>query len=156
MKKQNREEMFIDLASTIAEAKKANVIYVCPDCSNDLILDTTFSMKNPFAGGDGYWCMNCQNTFDSSLVRLAKKPKPVTSTIGDTNNNNNNQDFLFEHIPEQSGFDYSSEGYDPYTANDPEESGDEQLEQQGFHIVDSRIELTDSNGRNRIVAKRIK
>jgi hypothetical protein len=43
-----RTEGFIDLASTMHNAKSANAIYQCPECTTDLIKDASFQVKNPF------------------------------------------------------------------------------------------------------------
>jgi hypothetical protein len=56
-----------------------------------------------------------------------------------------------EFIDEQKGFDRINE-YEKY---DPEPGDDERMKMAGFHIVESRIELTDSSGRNRTIVKRI-
>lgn len=111
------------------------------------MIDASFKNKNPFAGGNGYFCSSCQKVFDSSLVHLHKKPKAVTSTIGDIRN----QDLVFESVPEDKGISPIVE--DEYKKYDPEESADEHLIAQGATIVDSRIVLTDSSGQNRIMVK---
>lgn len=80
-----KKERFIDLASLVDN--KSQVTYVCKECGTDLILDAEYQIKNPFSRGNGYFCGSCQKTFDDSLVRLVKKPRAVTSTIG-TNKNN--------------------------------------------------------------------
>jgi hypothetical protein len=51
---QKRTEGFIDLTSTMQAARSANAVYLCPECSTDLILDSSSKIKNPFAGSLGY------------------------------------------------------------------------------------------------------
>ena len=51
----NKKEEFIDLSRTITAANKAKVTYLCQDCGSDLILDASYKIRNPFAGGSGYF-----------------------------------------------------------------------------------------------------
>ena len=150
-----KQEKFIDLASATADADKSGIIYVCPNCDDtDLILDATHQVKSPFSKGRGYFCGSCQKTFDDSLVHLHKKPKAVTSTIGDfSKGNNNSQVPILEYISEDRGIgpDIIEDEYQKY---DPEESADEHLINQGATIIHSEIQLTDSSGRNRIIVRR--
>ena len=121
--------------------------YNAPDCNNDLILDSSFRLKNPLAGGKGYWCGSCAKVFNISLVHLHKKPKAVTSTIGGTRN----QDFIFQYVPEDKGI--NDQGYDEYTKYDPEPNADQFPINLGATIIDSRIEITDSEGSHRTLVK---
>ena len=155
--KEGKKEKFIDLTSAaVADTDKSNnVTYVCPDCDDDLILDASHQVKNPFSRGRGYFCGSCQMTFDDSLVHLHKKPKAVTSTIGDfsSGNNSNNLVPIVEYISEDRVIDPDIIE-DEYSKYDPEESADEHLINSGATIIRSEIQLTDSSGRNRILVRR--
>lgn len=52
------------------------------------------------------------------------------------------------------GFDCVLHARRTSTIRSPEPGEDERMRQQGFHIIDSRIELTDSSGMNRTVVRR--
>jgi hypothetical protein len=67
------------------------------------------------AGGTGYFCGSCNKTFDDSLVRLQKKPRAVTSTIGDPLTRS--QSIVFTHVAEDKGFNTIE---DEYARHDPE------------------------------------
>ena len=138
-----KKERFIDLTSLLGD--KSYITYVCKDCNTDLILDAEYQIKNPFSRGRGYFCGFCQKTYDDSLVRLVKKPKAVTSIIHDKN------DLVFQPIPEDKGLEPIEDEYKKY---DPEPFADQYLINSGATIIDSRIELTDSSGRNRILVRR--
>ena len=71
-KHHKRTDGFIDLASTMQAARSANAVYLRPECSTDLILDSP--SKNQESGSLGIFCGVCNRTFDSSLVNLRKKP----------------------------------------------------------------------------------
>lgn len=104
-----KKEWFIDLASHLWD--KSYFTYVCNECGTDLILDAEHQVKNPFSRGRGYFCGSCQKTFDDSLVRLVKKPRAVTSTIGTDKNN----DLVFQPIPEnKEGSDLIEDEYSKY------------------------------------------
>lgn len=47
VKQKQKKEAILDLASVTAAAKQARVIYLCPDCNDDLVLDSTYQIKNP-------------------------------------------------------------------------------------------------------------
>ena len=147
------EEGFIDLASTMQGAKHANAVFQCPHCNNvDLIKDASFQVKNPFTRGTGYFCSECGQTFDDSLVNLRKKPKAVNSIIAVNGNNYPNAVF-FSYVQEDKGV-IDVDQYDEYAKYDPEENADQFLINSGATILDSRIEITDSSGRNRIIVRR--
>lgn len=144
----NKKEEFIDLSRTITAANKAKVTYLCQDCGSDLILDASYKTRNPFAGGSGYFCTSCLKTYDDSLVRLPKKPKAVTSSIGDPNLRN---PFIIGTVPENKGF---PEEFDEYSKYDPEKMADQQIINSGATILHSEIEITDSSGFNRTLVRR--
>ena len=83
---------------------------------------------------------------------LVNKPKPVTSTIGDTRTGTGNSKPLFKFVPEDKGGNELFE--DEYSKYDPETSADLFLINSGATIKDSRIEITDSSGRNRALVRR--
>jgi hypothetical protein len=64
-----RTEGFIDLAATMQAARSTNAVYLCPECSTDLILDSSFKIKNTFAGSLVISVGFGNQTFDSSLVK---------------------------------------------------------------------------------------
>ena len=121
-KKEARErEKVINLAGAISKADKSKTVYQCIDCGSDLILDQTFRLKNPHAGGTGYFCGPCNKTFDDALVRLPKKPKAVISSVGDPNLRNI---FMIATVPEDKGL---MEEFDEYSKYDPEKNADQKL-----------------------------
>jgi DNA-directed RNA polymerase subunit RPC12/RpoP len=146
-KHHKRTEGFIDLASTMQAARSANAVYLCPECSTDLILDSSFKIKNSFAGSLGYFCGICNQTFDSSLVNLRKKPKAVNSTIL-----SNPIAVFFSYVQEDKGI--IDPDYDEYSKYDPEPNADQFLINSPATIKDSRIELTDNAGHNRTIVRR--
>jgi hypothetical protein len=145
--KAKKNERFIDLASLLGD--KSHITYICKDCNTGLILDAEYQIKNPFSRGRGYICGSCQKTYDDSIVRLPKKPRPLTSTIGDSSRNGNQP--FFAPIPEnKDGTDMIEDEYSKY---DPEPNADQQLINSGATIIRSEITLTDSEGRNRTLVR---
>ena len=141
-----KKERFIDLASQLWD--KSHFTYVCNECGTDLILDAEYQIKNPYSRGRGYFCGYCQKTFDDSLVRLVKKPRAVSSTIGDRN------DLLFQPIPEdKEGSDLIEDEYSKYDEVF-DANVDELLINSGAAIIRSEITLTDSAGTNRMLVRR--
>ena len=143
------ENNITDLAS-IAFASTENKEYICKDCKSELLVEyPEAQIENPFAG-PSFICPKCNRVYDSSLEKLQSKPRPIKSTLGQQIDLNNNGP-LFDVIPERSSFDLSR---DEYEALDPEGDTDEMMKAEGWHITDSRIELTDSHGMNRTIVKR--
>jgi hypothetical protein len=81
-----------------------------------LIKDASFQVKNPFTRGTGYFCQECGQTFDSSLVNLRKKPKAVGSTIVSSNTNANA--VFFSYVQEDKGV-IDQDSHDEYTKYEP-------------------------------------
>ena len=135
---------FIDISSVTATAN--NITYLCSDCNDELILESTYQQKNPFSKGKGYFCGSCQKTYDDSLVKLVKKPKAVASTIGDKNY------MVFQTVPEDKGLDPMGDEYAKYDAI-IEPSADQYLINSGATIINSRIEITDLEGRHRTLVR---
>jgi hypothetical protein len=141
-----KKEQFIDLASLLED--KSHITYVCNECGTDLILDAEYQIKNPFSRGSGYFCGSCQKTFDDSLVRLVKKPRAVSSIIGDKN------DLLFQPIPgDKEGSDLIEDEYSKYDSQFDGDA-DQFLINSGSTILRSEITLIDSSGRNRVLVRR--
>jgi hypothetical protein len=98
-------------------------------------------------------CSSCNKTFDDSLVRLVKKPRAVTS-IGDPRTQN--QDVMFECLPEDRQKKLEERVYEYAEINKRFEPQDEEMARnQGWTILDSKIQLTDSQGRNKTLVRRI-
>lgn len=148
MNVKKKQEKVINLAGAISKADKSKTIYQCLDCGSDLIKDLTFRLKNPHAGGTGYFCGPCNKTFDDALVRLRKKPKAVISSVGDPNLRNI---FMIGTIPENKGL---IDEFDEYEKYDPEGSADQKLVISGATIINSEITLSDSSGSNRTLVRR--
>ena len=146
--KKKQGEKVINLAGAISKADKSKTVYQCIDCGSDLILDQTFRLKNPHAGGTGYFCGPCNKTFDDALVRLPKKPKAVISSVGDPNLRNI---FMIATVPENKGLEKE---FDEYSKYDPEKTADQQIINSGATILHSEIEITDSSGFNRTLVRR--
>lgn len=149
-KKSESEDMhdILDLTG-INLASSSDIRYVCKECKPEQILIPfpQAQIANPFAG-PSYRCPSCSTVYDSSLLKLPRAAKPVRSTIGSEKDSAN--DFIVDTIPENSGLVIEDE-YDKYN---PEPFEDEFLKAQGATIIESRIELTDSNGMNRTIVKR--
>lgn len=123
--------------------------YICKECKPEQILMPypQAQRENPFAG-PSYRCPICNTVYDSSLVKLARVAKPVRSTIG--SERDIQSDFIVDIVPENKGLIVEDE-YEKYN---PEPNEEEWFRAQGFHIIESRIELTDSSGMNRTIVKR--
>jgi hypothetical protein len=150
MNVKRKDEKFTNLAGAISKADKAKTVFQCIDCGSDLIKDLTFRLKNPHAGGIGYFCGPCNKTFDDALVRLPKKPKAVISSVGDPNLRNI---FMIATVPENKGL---AEEFDEYSKYDPEKTADQQIINSGATIINSEITLSDSSGSNRTLVRRRK
>ncbi|MGH9976886.1 MAG: hypothetical protein ACRD8Z_13785 [Nitrososphaeraceae archaeon] len=46
-----KKEEFTNLAASKAALDKARTTYLCSDCGSDLIIDNSYKMTNPHAGG---------------------------------------------------------------------------------------------------------
>jgi hypothetical protein len=136
-----------DLASISTEVDKE---YICKYCKQELLVEyPEAQVENPFAGLS-FICPKCNRVYDSSLEKLPTKPRPIRSSLGQQMISNNNEITpLFETIA--LSFDLAN---DEYGALDPEGDTDERMKAEGWHIIDSRIELIDSHGRNRTIVKR--
>lgn len=147
-KEQNKEEDIIDLTG-ITDSSASDIRYVCKECKPEQILIAypQAQIENPFAG-TSYRCQRCNTVYDSSLVKLARAAKPVRSTIG--SERDSQTDFIVDIVPENKGLIVEDE-YEKYN---PEPNEEEWFRAQGFHIIESRIELTDSSGMNRTIVKR--
>jgi DNA-directed RNA polymerase subunit RPC12/RpoP len=147
--RKNKEDKhdFIDLATTINVASATDRKYICPTCSELLQDWPAAKITNPFAG-PSYRCPNCDRIYDSSLERLPKASKKIQSSLG--REQNTDTGFIIQTTPENRDI----ERVDDYSKYDPEGDTDERMKAQGWHIIDSRIELTDSQGRNRTAVRR--
>ncbi|MGI0043493.1 MAG: hypothetical protein ACRD47_07260 [Nitrososphaeraceae archaeon] len=147
----------IDLASALQQQKEESKTYICSECGTDLVQDTTFRLRNPH-GGEGYYCPNINNSkrcslfgkvLDISLEKLKVKPRPVKGAI--SNLKDATQEVMIDFIQENKGMVIEEDEYKKY---DPEPNEDERLRLSGAEIIRSKIILTDSEGRNRTIAKR--
>lgn len=144
----------VDLASTQKQAQEESKVYVCSECGKDLVLDTTYRLRNPY-GGEGYYCSNINKcpmfgkVLDLSLEKLNVKPRPVKGAI--SNLKDASQEPIIETIAEDKGLQPVEDEYEKY---DPEGDTDFRMEREGFHIISSEIQLTDSSGMNRTIVKR--
>ena len=145
----------IDLASTQKEAQDESKVYVCSECGKDLVHDTTYRLRNPF-GGEGYYCSNVNKcslfgkVLDISIEKLEVKPRKIQGAI--SNLKDASQESIIETIAEDKGLQQPIE--DEYEKYDPEGDTDLRMEREGFHIISSEIQLTDSSGMNRTIVKR--
>lgn len=146
----------VDLASTQKEAQDESKVYICSECDKDLVHDTTYRLRNPF-GGEGYYCSNINKcslfgkVIDISLQKLKVKPRPVQGAI--SNLRDASQESIIETIAEDKGLEPIEDEYEKY---DPEGDTDLRMEREGFHIISSEIQLTDSSGMNRTIVRRNK
>jgi hypothetical protein len=153
----DNSDKVIDLASTQKEAQDESKTYICSECGKDLVLDTTYRLRNPY-GGEGYYCSNINKcsmfgkVLDISIEKLKVKPRPVKGAI--SNLRDASQESIIETIAEDKGLQQPIE--DEYDKYNPEPFEDELLKAQGATIIESRIELTDSSGMNRTIVKRNK
>jgi hypothetical protein len=102
---------------------------------------------NPHAG-PSYRCPTCDKVYDSSIHKLPtviNKSKP-TMTLPSANNEPTIM-FLDEH----AGIERPEDEYDEY---DPEPGYDKGLKMDGWHIIESKLELRDRQGNNRTLFKR--
>jgi hypothetical protein len=138
----------IDLASSINEAKASanNNTFLCKYCIEPLVFYPQARIDNPHAG-PSYICPKCGVVVDSSLEKLPKASKKVTSSIGSPTNNIP----FIETIAENAGQNTRESEYDKYN---PEPDEEEQLKAMGATLIESRIELTDRQGHNRTYVKR--
>jgi hypothetical protein len=140
----------IDIASSITQAQTSYIQYLCPTCKDELIIDGTWKAIHPH-GGIGYWCCTCLKTFDSSVEKLPKTSKKVTSSIGSPTNNIP----FIETIDENVGKGLSRRRDEYAEINDRfEPNDDEQIRATGATIIDSRITITDSQGHNKTLVRR--
>lgn len=136
-----------DISSAVTENR-----YICKKClplkgEQLLVAYPQAQIQNPFAG-PSYKCPVCNTVYDSSLVKLPRISRKVRSTIG--SEQESMSDFIIATVPEDKGLLIQDE----YERYDPEPGNDDFMQQQGFHIIDSRIELTDSSGHNRTIVRR--
>src|SRR5919106_2657799 len=98
----------IDLASTLKEAQDESKVYICSECSSDLIYDRTHKQRNPF-GGEGFFCSNINKCSmfgkiqDISLVKLKVKPRPVKGAISSLRDAS--QEVIISFVDENKGID---------------------------------------------------
>jgi hypothetical protein len=139
----------IDLATSVNTSLASDIKYVCKECEGSQVLREypQAQLYNPHAG-KCYICPACSRIYDSSLEKLPKATKKVVSNLGAGNVPTTP---IIETIQENAGI----EREDEYAKYDPEGDTDERMKMQGFHIVESKLELTDSQGRNRTIFKRI-
>lgn len=150
----SNNDKVIDLLSIEKEAQDESKVYICSECGHDLVYDKTYRFRNPF-GGEGYFCSNINKCTsfskiqDISFVKLKVKPRSVVGAI--SNLRDASQETLIETIAEDKGLMLDEDDYEKY---DPEGDADERMKMEGFHIIESRIELVDSSGMNRTIVKR--
>lgn len=153
-----KQGQVIDLASTLKQSQMEHKIFVCSECNQPLVHDATYRRQHPHSG-DTYYCPNIKGQcsqalkpIDSSLVKLKVQPKQTEGAIPGHNNNNQQPEFIIDFIPEPPAKGLGLE-QDPYDKYDPEPGEDERLKMEGWHIINSHIELTDSTDRNRTIVK---
>jgi hypothetical protein len=141
----------IDIASVILEAKTAKNTFLCQYCVEPLVFYAKAQIDNPHAG-PSYICTKCGIVTDSSLEKLPKAAKKVTSSIGSPTNVTP----FIETIPENAGESLLNQRRDEYAEINQrfEPNEDEQIKAMGGTIIESRIQLTDSTGQNKTYVKR--
>jgi hypothetical protein len=141
----------VDIATDITEAKAANNTFLCEYCVEPLVFYAKAQIDNPHAG-PSYICTKCGIVTDSSLEKLPKAAKKVTSSIGSPTNVTP----FIETIPENAGEGLLNQRRDEYSEiNQRFEPGEEeQMRAQGWEILSSKIELTDSQGHNKTLVRR--
>jgi hypothetical protein len=149
---QDRHDI-VDIATDINEAKAANNKFICKECASEEILlrYREAEIENPHAG-PSYICPVCTRIYDSSLEKLPKASRRVTSSIGSPANVTP----FIETINENAGEGLLNRRKDEYSEiNDRfEPNEDEQIRAMGATIIDSKITLTDRQGTNRTIVKR--
>lgn len=150
----NNDNKVIDLISLQKEAQDESKVYVCSECGKDLIHDKSYRLRNPY-GGDVYLCSNVNKcsmfgkVLDISFEKIKVKPRPIKGAI--SNPRDANQEVMIDFLSEDKGIGIERDTYEKY---DPEPGEDERMKMQGFHIISSEIQLTDSSGNNRTIVKR--
>jgi len=149
IKQEDNKHEVVDLATPFNVAAAAEKKYVCENCHDVLVDYPQAKCYNPHAG-PSYRCPTCNRIYDSSLQKLPKASKKVQSSLG--RQQSGDTGFIMS-VPEDAnkGLGPMEDDYDKY---DPEGDYDERMRMQGWHIVESRIELTDSQGRNRTLVRR--
>jgi hypothetical protein len=138
----------IDVATSITQAKASSVKYVCKECEGSQLLRDypQAQLYNPHAGRS-YICTSCNKIYDSSLGKLPRAAKKVTGAVASTAESTP----FIESVNENAGVLDQQSDYDRY---DPEGDTDERMKLQGWHIIESKLELTDRQGNNRTIVKR--
>jgi RNase P subunit RPR2 len=151
IKDEDNSRRVIDLATPLSNALAADKRYICPACKDVLVDYPQAQLYNPHAG-PSYRCPNCNKIYDSSLEKLPKTSKKVHSSLGREQSGDSGF-IMVETVPENAGQQNIQDEYDKY---DPEGDSDYRMEMQGWHITESKIELTDRQGNNRTIVKRDK
>lgn len=144
----------IDLLSIQKETQDESKTYICSECGKDLVHDKTYRLRNPY-GGEGYLCSNINKcslfskVLDVSVDKLKVKPRPVKGAV--SNLRDASQENMITFIDEDKGLGLEHDSYEKY---DPEGDYDERMKMEGWHIISSEIQLTDSSGNNRTIVKR--
>jgi hypothetical protein len=133
----------VDLTTVNKQEKK----YLCPTCK-DLLQDwPAAKFYNPHSG-PSYRCGTCDKIYDSSIHKLPtviNKSKPTMA------NNSTANEPIVMFLDEHAGIEKRDEEYDRY---DPEPGYDEGMKMEGWHIIESKLELRDRLGNNRTLFKR--
>lgn len=141
---------FINLASSITQAQASDIKYICKDCGPEqILLDYPQAQYYNRFAGKSYICPNCSKIYDSSLEKLPKAAKGIKSSVNA--DNTTTMPFL-ETIAENKGIERVDEYAEINQRFEPME--DENIRRMGGTIIDSRIGLTDSQGRNRTIVRR--
>jgi hypothetical protein len=129
----------------LGKTPASEIRYLCKECKGKGSEQLLWPHKKTSpSSGPCYKCSVCGTVYDSSLVKLPKAAKSVSSSVAAKDT------FFFETIPENRGLVQLEDEYQKYNP-EPEE---ERLGAQGATILRSEITLTDSQGHNRTVVKR--
>jgi hypothetical protein len=139
----DKHDDIVDLTNVDNTSKK----YLCPVCKELLQEWPALKWSKPYSG-PGYRCSVCDKVYDSSLTKLPTVINKSKPTMTSTSNNEPIIMFLNENAP---GVERPDDDYDK---NDPEPGDDQNKRMEGWHIVDSKIELKDRQGNNRTLFKK--
>jgi RNase P subunit RPR2 len=145
---QNKHHDIIDVATSISQAQTASIRYTCkycPDATATLLPYPQARVQHPHAG-PSYICPKCGTVYDSSLEKLPRAAKRVTGAIEAAET----PPFI-ETIDERAGVQDRQDEYDKYN---PEPNEEEQIKAMGATLIESKIEITDTQGNNRTIVKR--
>jgi hypothetical protein len=139
----DKHDDIIDLTTVDNTPKR----YLCPQCKELLQDWPAAKFYNPHAG-PSYRCPTCDKIYDSSLQKLPTLVKKSKPTMANTANAN---EPIVMFLNDNASIEKRDEEYDRH---DPEPGYDEGLKQDGWHIIESRLELRDRLGNNRTLFKR--